>query len=549
MKRIIVKDWLKYKPYNTHTNIDVYYLKLANQVMKKIEYIYINDFRQMGCEELSKQFCCFLTCYFEDKISNVNIYNTFIKLHKKLYNKYLPFYEIGEEEEYFFEDIYVEDIQFLIWYFYNSIDVELFVRPTSNAIHIIAEKAFNLFNEQFEWAPENDSLKEIYSFKKLNRSGLEGDYYTVRECLYQFYFENYLFHPDIKVFLDAQMNEITDYIKNGNIDVPEEYFRQIVQGTINDFNIRTVHNKHSKLLNLTSSEWFAAFLGEDHFLYDSIKNIGKWYKGEFLYKGHNESYIFLEHIATDHKIELSRKSYEPIENFKEIDYIADLGIIKWNNEWWFSGNAAIGEFNADIILDNKNSIEKRVEFEEFLGKGVDEEFNEAYKKAFLKFNNGSPVAFINAVDVNSFVKNFVEFYTAEREKQTNSSLDESIQYAKSKGFFGDKGKEVNFQNDMDTAVVFVTEFGNIQIAPDVCSAFPVKENLFFEEANFENSVKILVHSPNISKDLVMYCFDNFKDQFSFLERDENRYILEDLDFIMRFRKGTNYYLKRSVTMI
>ena len=43
---------------------------------------------------------CFLTSYFEDLISETNIWNSFITTHKRLYNKQLPFYNLDD----YFED-------------------------------------------------------------------------------------------------------------------------------------------------------------------------------------------------------------------------------------------------------------------------------------------------------------------------------------------------------------------------------------------------------------------------------------------------------------
>lgn len=91
-KRIYLKDWLELKPYDKQTVTDGYYLKICNEVK---DAIIKNDRQNLLQIFLTKSeivlFVCFLTTYFEDLISETNIWNSFIKAHQKLYNKQLPF--------------------------------------------------------------------------------------------------------------------------------------------------------------------------------------------------------------------------------------------------------------------------------------------------------------------------------------------------------------------------------------------------------------------------------------------------------------------------
>jgi len=548
--KIYIKDWLDSKPYKNPSNVDTYYLKLANSVKQKIEGYYILDFEEFDLMEHSNAFCCFLTGYFEDKISQLNIFNTFVKLHKDLYNKYLPFFEIGEDE-YFEDDIYLEDIQFLIWYYFNLICKEFYLKPPSKYLKIIALEVYNIFEEEFETAQENKRLKEIFTFESLLQLTAGDEYYEFRDKLYVFYFQNYLFFPDIYAQIDEGQKEIFDYVESEMKDMePEDRVDliHIATETANDLNVEIVHNKHTKLLNIKSNEWFAAFLGKDHPLYHTIKKIKGRFKGDFLYKGHDESHIFLQHIATDNKINLARVSYEPIENFKEIDDIVTMGVVQWDGEWWFSGSASIGRFDADYILDCKNSSEKRIELANFMD-AVDDDFNDLFINAFAKFNNGSAVAFLASNEIDDYIKSFIDYYNDLRSEEVEETLEKSIERAKSKGYFGGNEEKINLENSMDAAVLFCSRSRGIEIAPNVCSAFQVKENRFFNESDFEDSVNLLIHSSAVSKELTLYWFNNFSDKFTFLMNEENKYLTENLDFIMRFYKGENYHPKNTTATI
>lgn len=118
-KRIYIKDWLLLKPYNSQTTTDSYYLKLSNDVKQAIT---TNKQSFVLQRYLSKEninhLACFLTSYFEDIISETNIWNSFIRVHKRLYKKQLPFYDV---DEYYEEEINAQDVSFLIWYFLNTI--------------------------------------------------------------------------------------------------------------------------------------------------------------------------------------------------------------------------------------------------------------------------------------------------------------------------------------------------------------------------------------------------------------------------------------------
>ncbi len=124
IKNIYIHDWLELKPYSNQVATDTYYLRLSNEVKnaivnnknKFILQVYLNE------NELNI-LSCFLTSYFEDIISETNIWNSFIKAHKRLYKKQLPFYIL---DEYYENEINPQDIIFLIWYFINTIQQEKF---------------------------------------------------------------------------------------------------------------------------------------------------------------------------------------------------------------------------------------------------------------------------------------------------------------------------------------------------------------------------------------------------------------------------------------
>ena len=75
-KGIYIKDWLLLKPYNRQTSTDSYYLKLSNEVKHAIITNIQPDILKYYLEnEDINHLSCFLTSYFEDIISETNIWN------------------------------------------------------------------------------------------------------------------------------------------------------------------------------------------------------------------------------------------------------------------------------------------------------------------------------------------------------------------------------------------------------------------------------------------------------------------------------------------
>ena len=62
-----------------------------------------------------KQISIRMAAYFEDVISGLNIWRSFITEHKALYGKFLPFYT--PDDHYYDDEVNYEDIRFLLWHY------------------------------------------------------------------------------------------------------------------------------------------------------------------------------------------------------------------------------------------------------------------------------------------------------------------------------------------------------------------------------------------------------------------------------------------------
>jgi len=511
-ERIYIPRWLDLKPYESQTPTDGYYLKLCNDVKKSIitnKQSFILQF-YLDNDEIDV-LACFLTSYFEDLISETNIWNTFIKVHKKLYRKYLPFYRI---DEYYEQEINLPDICFLIWYFMNTVQQEKFIAPFNDFIIETSDKVMDVFENAWEYAPENELLKTFYSIDEK-----ETDFYVARNLIDNILFKSYLFYPDS--LQDLRDSEIEIFEESEN----DEHLLTL----LNENRDHKLHHIYTRLLGLKGQEWVAEILGDNHNLSQYFPVISKKIRGYFFYKGQDKENVFLEHIASGKKFNLTKKSFDHYDKLTDIDTILFMGIVRWIEEWWFSG------VYFQIAVNFLDHQEKNMD--EILG----EQLN-----AFKVFNNNKQIAFMDSVKLESFVKDYIEFFNNSL-NLSQKEKDEAKQRARDDGFFGNESEARDFSEVSESGLVFFNPKSGTEIALAVNSAFPMKNNPFFNEVESEEHIMRLLFSEELSKELVMYCIDNFKDDLEFLKSAEGKIYLDNIDFLLRFWKRGNYFTKPSIT--
>lgn len=531
-KKVYIKDWLLFKPYESQTISDSYYLKLSNTVKQAIvANKHSSELQKVIKKEDFNLLACFLTSYFEDLISETNIWNSFISVNKRLYKKQLPFYKL---DHYYEEETNIQDVCFLIWYFFNTIQNEKFVAPFNMFIVEIAENVLAIFDKAWEDAPENNRLKSFYQI-----DDNEDDFYIARNLIGNVLFKTYLFTTD--TLFDLKEKDL-ETIKEKKNDENLAVF-------LNDNREFGFYGSHTRLLSLTGKEWVSEILGDKHPLSNDFLNISNRINGYFLYKGQDEKDIFLEHIASSKKFNLTKKSFENPDDLKEIDTILFISIVRWKDEWWFSGAYYKIPFNSDMVLEEKTSIKSKINVN-----SLDHDKQEVVQilkkqlKAFKVFNNGLQIAFVSSNKVEEFYKAYIEFF--------NKSQDLSAEKVKNlkkesfkEDFLGVKEKQINYSEVSETALVFFNPKSGIEIGFAVNSAFPMPNNPYFDEEYSEDHIMTLLMDESLSTELAMYCIDNFKNKLSFFSKGIGKIYLKDIDFLLRFWKKDNYHTKPALIFI
>lgn len=197
--KIYPKDWLQLHPYNQSGPTDFYYTSIANRIYRIMEQTKLaNSFEKEEIKQISMR----IAAYYEDVISGLNIWRSFITEYKKMFGKYLPFYELNDH--YYDDEANYEDIRFLLWHYtqqYHGQRNGTFVSPDNEANGKTAQLIYQLFCEDWTTAPENEKMQQLFAPETRYN---EPEQYT--NLLYWFHYQSYLF-TDTKEELSETIKE------------------------------------------------------------------------------------------------------------------------------------------------------------------------------------------------------------------------------------------------------------------------------------------------------------------------------------------------------
>ncbi|MEM6720955.1 MAG: DUF3843 family protein [Bacteroidota bacterium] len=531
--KIYIKHWLEFKPYNNESQVDLEYLKICNKIYSKIFKSTSEIVIGYIGKENFKKFICFLVCYFEDKISEIGLWETFQVQYKKQYDKHLPLFEI-DESDYFEDDINYGDVAFLTWYYLNKIQQDHIISPYNDFIYDIAAATTHVFEKEYEYVPENPRLQEYYTFVKT------ADFYAIRDFIQKVFFDGYLFFPDIRRRFDEDVEEM--------LEENEEIADHMKMAYIREMDQKFTFNRKSVLLTMTAAEWTSHFLKHKKIKHKTdFESFSKHISGFFLYKGQDENYIYLEHIASGKPFDLYKESFDHYEEL-ENDTIVWIGMVQWKHNWWFAGNYTTQKFNADLILNLKNSLEARAQVNFLNDPQKVKEVLEKQDKAFLDFNNGLRTVNIDHNELHDFTKKYFNFYTdslqlSEEEKEA------SRKRVKEDGLIatGLDDDELLYDEDEFIVTVFFNPNKGMEIVEFVDHLFPETSDEF-EELDRDDVIHLIFH-PYHSPEFVSYYLERYNAQIVPLKEDYLvRNYMKNLDFLLQFSKCKSYEDEPQVTL-
>lgn len=252
MKKIFVKEWLLLHPYAQSTSVDAYYTNISNRIYEIFEATgLINSFEEKEAKQTSLR----LAAYFEDVISQTNIWRTFIRSYKEDYGRYLPFFETSDH--YYEDEVNLEDVRFLLWHYiqqYHGWRKGTFVSPENPVTQATANMVYNLFCEEWTVAPENDNMRMLFSPETRYENDEAYD-----KLLHWFHYHSYLV-TDAEEVLSESLKEVWE--KEGIAPSGNEIFY---------FHHWAAMQVRSPFRAYTSPQWLLRLVPEGHPDYDLFK--------------------------------------------------------------------------------------------------------------------------------------------------------------------------------------------------------------------------------------------------------------------------------------
>jgi hypothetical protein len=540
-ERIYMKKWLLYHPYRTPEPSDFYYLRLCNETYGLMEESAYFEAAGLLAREDVENMACFIVCYFEDVISGPGLWQAFTAQVNELYGTYLPFYDL-DSDDYYPDEINIEDISFLIWYFISMTQFdENIISPDLIEWSDLSDRIFDIFEREYEQAPENTSLKEHYKV-----SPGEENFFVLKDKMRWIMLDSWLLHFQRKELADM-INEDSRY---QNEDGPAEENRELyLYDTIDSYIFSTCTN----LLAKQGKDWLAYVQGKDHPLFKEILGMGEKKSGYYLFMGVENEKLLFQHIASEKILRITLESMDLPKDLEQGKSISFAGFVKWKNEWWFSGTTASWGYDADLIRKEKNSETSRMLFgEDPVSKKMK---NEQLYSSFLKFNNGKPIAFVESEEkAGSFIRDYLVFHNESLDISASEKREGSKRILKNELLMRPGRSSEHGDNEAVPGMIFFNRESGIQMAFGFNDLVPDPDNASFKEdltvdvsdneSDNESAHEAmrLLYSFYISGDWMRYLVNNYDIPGLDFPGDGGRELLMDnLDFMMRFWKRKNYY--------
>lgn len=459
-----------------------------------------------------KNIICSLVAYFEDVISEAGMWRSFIREHKRLYGRHLPFYTM-DENDYFEDEINKEDVQFLLWHFFSLLSREI-IDPYDPSLADMAQNIFGVLEEEFETAPPNQVLNDFFI--------INGEAAGIRTALNFLFYQSYLNRSYTMRLLDETLARMGNRIDN------------LQKAALWTYNLQTtqIFDNPCPLLALRANEQLANLLGEDHPQYARIKSIDKLVQGTFLFKEEKTDHYLLEHVATGKQIRLTMDNIP--EDLTALNPVATkkclkMGIIPWGEELWCMMGIGI-----QLDMDKDKSLISR---EAHLFDSDEEKyaFLDMQEECFRELNNGRNIAYFrDEKEYMGFIDRLNELLF--KKHHPDAEYPEKA------------GKET--PEKMEFLAVYFTHRGGAELYPEMAVVIKDANNLYYDPEEPISIEQDMILNNTFSAQFVEYLLTgNLINPDNFDIKMDHRLFLDNLDFMLRYYKPDIYWPVPGVTLM
>jgi len=371
---IYMQDWLALHPYNRTTETDQYYLDLSNDILNVLNQSAINF---KISPDIKNTISCQLAAYFEDVISQLGIWRTFILKNKELYGKYLPFYSLPSN--YFEDEINYEDISFLLWLniqLYVGNDKEEFIDPEEPSLMNLAKEVFELLETEYETAPENPLMADFFSFEKKDYSKFSA----FANDAEWFFFQSYL----LAACNEEPINEIIGQVQVYYPKASDKEKSAIVHDAVN----RLMFTDPCGPLALNINEWFSAIAGANKPYCDYFDSFEFIDREEFYVIEKSDSHIKIRSVANGREIDVIKESIKNSSELFPWKTVITVCCAFYNSTWWFFGEYSTRKLNDEEDIHPAASVPEN--------KAKDSE--DPVYATFMEASKGEPLMYIQSYE-------------------------------------------------------------------------------------------------------------------------------------------------------
>lgn len=243
IKKIFPIEWKEIHPEAMVSETDFYYAELANKVLKVLDKSGIESV--LPEKSAIRTMAIRLTGWFEDLCSELGFWSVVNTICRQRYGKALPFYDTSE---YYPGEPNPQDIQLLLWDFIQTLNEDRFINPENPGIEMVAYKIFDIFYQEYEYAPVTEELKAYFADPAIGT-----DYWKTRKAIEYIVHRGYFsFHSEMLLLNSLFSLEEDEGIEN------EEQLNIFSYATMI---IHAFSDRHN-LLSLTAGEWLSAATGK-----------------------------------------------------------------------------------------------------------------------------------------------------------------------------------------------------------------------------------------------------------------------------------------------
>ena len=379
-KKIFPAEWLAIKPYNNPDSVDLYYVGLANKVMGFLEKSELADY--FKDELFIRKASLYLVSWFEDVCSNLGMWALVNKECLVRYGSKLPFYDVSK---YYEGEVNPQDLSLLLWHFmqvYNEKNTLL--NPENPWLLKTALELTNLFDEEYESAPENERLHAF-----IHNDFIGDNWWECRKLMEWFHMSSYVFLGAPEAVAEA----IVDSEYKG-MPLPKRMYMAVTEHMFN--------YKHN-LLSLNVQQWLGKIT--ENAVFDKIERSKP---SMFMYKGQGSTTFRLYDMVEGKEYGVDMDSFaegeSSIRNYVEDKTLVYTTLVKFNGKYFISGmmtelrgvgNAKINDAIEEMRIQRALESQQKDNYPVFLAASGGEPAvilrdRDAVKKFFvekLKFTN------------------------------------------------------------------------------------------------------------------------------------------------------------------